>query len=150
MSKLRRVSKLRLGVNIDHVATVRNARGGALPDPVRAALVAVGAALAGLAGVGGVLAGVMGSLSFKETADDLRDMNDAAKALGLTGKQASGLFGVLPGDFKENVEGLTQFSNAIQTALGGYQSINDLVCEGGRLRRQRDLAGKGMKRSKAS
>lgn len=33
-------SKLRLGVNIDHVATVRNARGGALPDPVRAALMA--------------------------------------------------------------------------------------------------------------
>ncbi|MDR3213801.1 MAG: pyridoxal phosphate-dependent aminotransferase [Azoarcus sp.] len=29
---------------------------------------------------------------------------------------------------------------AIQTALGGYQSIDDLVCEGGRLRRQRDLA----------
>lgn len=29
---------------------------------------------------------------------------------------------------------------AIQTALGGYQSINDLVCEGGRLRRQRDIA----------
>ncbi|MEN8893629.1 pyridoxine 5'-phosphate synthase [Planktotalea arctica] len=31
---------LRLGVNIDHVATLRNARGGGLPDPVRAALVA--------------------------------------------------------------------------------------------------------------
>ena len=31
---------LRLGVNIDHVATVRNARGGACPDPVRAALLA--------------------------------------------------------------------------------------------------------------
>ncbi|MEP5152303.1 pyridoxine 5'-phosphate synthase [Planktotalea sp.] len=31
---------LRLGVNIDHVATLRNARGGALPDPIRAALVA--------------------------------------------------------------------------------------------------------------
>jgi alanine-synthesizing transaminase len=29
---------------------------------------------------------------------------------------------------------------AIQTALGGYQSINELVGEGGRLRRQRDLA----------
>ena len=29
---------------------------------------------------------------------------------------------------------------AIQTALGGYQSINDLVAEGGRMRRQRDLA----------
>jgi pyridoxine 5-phosphate synthase len=32
--------RLRLGVNIDHVATLRNARGGALPDPVRAARVA--------------------------------------------------------------------------------------------------------------
>jgi alanine-synthesizing transaminase len=31
---------------------------------------------------------------------------------------------------------------AIQTALGGYQSINDLVAEGGRLARQRDLAWK--------
>ena len=29
---------------------------------------------------------------------------------------------------------------AIQTALGGYQSINDLVAEGGRMRRQRDVA----------
>lgn len=32
--------KLRLGVNIDHVATVRNARGGDTPDPLRAALLA--------------------------------------------------------------------------------------------------------------
>lgn len=32
--------KQRLGVNIDHVATLRNARGGAYPDPVRAALLA--------------------------------------------------------------------------------------------------------------
>jgi pyridoxine 5'-phosphate synthase PdxJ len=31
---------LRLGVNIDHVATVRNARGGKLPDPLRAARLA--------------------------------------------------------------------------------------------------------------
>ncbi|RPF70845.1 pyridoxine 5'-phosphate synthase [Aurantiacibacter spongiae] len=31
------ISKLRLGVNIDHVATIRNARGGDHPDPVRAA-----------------------------------------------------------------------------------------------------------------
>jgi pyridoxine 5-phosphate synthase len=29
-----------LGVNIDHVATLRNARGGTFPDPVRAALLA--------------------------------------------------------------------------------------------------------------
>ncbi|MCO4843120.1 MAG: pyridoxine 5'-phosphate synthase [Yoonia sp.] len=34
------ISHLRLGVNIDHVATVRNARGGNNPDPVRAALIA--------------------------------------------------------------------------------------------------------------
>src|SRR6201989_568813 len=34
------MTKLRLGVNIDHVATVRNARGGDSPDPLRAALLA--------------------------------------------------------------------------------------------------------------
>jgi pyridoxine 5-phosphate synthase len=34
------LKKLRLGVNIDHVATVRNARGSAYPDPVRAAMIA--------------------------------------------------------------------------------------------------------------
>ncbi len=52
---------------------------------------------------------------------------------------------------KDYIEGLNMLSNmrlcsnvpgqyAIQTALGGYQSIQDLVAEGGRLRRQRDLA----------
>jgi alanine-synthesizing transaminase len=52
---------------------------------------------------------------------------------------------------KDYIEGLNMLSNmklcsnvpgqwAIQTALGGYQSINDLVGEGGRLRRQRDMA----------
>lgn len=34
------VGRLRLGVNIDHVATIRNARGGDVPDPVRAARIA--------------------------------------------------------------------------------------------------------------
>lgn len=43
-------AKLRLGVNIDHVATIRNARGGDLPDPVRAA------ALAKAAGADGITA----------------------------------------------------------------------------------------------
>jgi alanine-synthesizing transaminase len=61
---------------------------------------------------------------------------------------------VVSGDKKpaaDYIEGLNMLSNmrlcanvpgqyAIQTALGGYQSINELVCEGGRLRRQRDLA----------
>jgi len=52
---------------------------------------------------------------------------------------------------RDYIEGLNMLANiklgsnvpgqyGIQTALGGYQSINDLVCEGGRLRRQRDLA----------
>jgi pyridoxine 5-phosphate synthase len=39
---------LRLGVNIDHVATIRNARGGDLPDPVRAALLAAEAGADGI------------------------------------------------------------------------------------------------------
>ncbi len=41
---------LRLGVNIDHVATLRNARGGHYPDPVRAAHLAI------LAGADGITA----------------------------------------------------------------------------------------------
>ncbi|MFS2110117.1 pyridoxine 5'-phosphate synthase [Sphingomonas sp. Sphisp140] len=40
--------KLRLGVNIDHVATVRNARGSGYPDPVRAALLAAEAGADGI------------------------------------------------------------------------------------------------------
>jgi alanine-synthesizing transaminase len=54
---------------------------------------------------------------------------------------------------KDYIEGLNMLSSmrlcsnvpgqyAIQTALGGYQSINDLVAPGGRLRKQRDLAHK--------
>ena len=39
---------LRLGVNIDHVATVRNARGGDAPDPIRAALIAQSAGADGI------------------------------------------------------------------------------------------------------
>jgi pyridoxine 5-phosphate synthase len=39
---------LRLGVNIDHVATIRNARGGPHPDPVRAAIVAAAAGADGI------------------------------------------------------------------------------------------------------
>ncbi|MBL70110.1 MAG: pyridoxine 5'-phosphate synthase [Rhodobiaceae bacterium] len=41
-------NKLRLGVNIDHVATIRNARGGGLPDPVRAAELAARAGADGI------------------------------------------------------------------------------------------------------
>jgi len=41
-------SKLRLGVNVDHVATVRNARGSAYPDPVRAAKLAAAAGADGI------------------------------------------------------------------------------------------------------
>ncbi len=40
--------RVRLGVNIDHVATIRNARGGAYPDPARAAIVALEAGADGI------------------------------------------------------------------------------------------------------
>ncbi len=42
------MNKLRLGVNIDHVATIRNARGGAHPDPLRAARIAESAGADGI------------------------------------------------------------------------------------------------------
>jgi pyridoxine 5-phosphate synthase len=42
------MTRLRLGVNIDHVATIRNARGGPHPDPVRAAKLAMAAGADGI------------------------------------------------------------------------------------------------------
>ena len=45
---MRKPANLRLGVNIDHVATIRNARGGRHPDPVRAAHLAVEAGADGI------------------------------------------------------------------------------------------------------
>jgi pyridoxine 5-phosphate synthase len=74
-------SKLRLGVNIDHVATVRNARGGALPDPVRAAVIAEEAGADGItahlredrrhisdADIEGLIAALKGPLNFEMAA----------------------------------------------------------------------------------
>ena len=42
------MNPVRLGVNIDHVATVRNARGGAHPDPLHAARIAIAAGADGI------------------------------------------------------------------------------------------------------
>jgi alanine-synthesizing transaminase len=78
--------------------------------------------------------------------------NSLSKSYRSCGYRAGWL--VVSGDKKrarDYIEGLNMLSNmrlcanvpgqwAIQTALGGYQSINDLVSDGGRLRRQRDLA----------
>ena len=78
--------------------------------------------------------------------------NSLSKSYRSCGYRAGWL--VVSGDKRaagDYIEGLTMLSNmklcsnvpgqwAIQTALGGYQSINDLTGEGGRLRRQRDLA----------
>lgn len=63
---------LRLGVNIDHVATVRNARGGSYPDPVRAARLAVDA------GADGITA------HLREDRRHIRDADIAALKAGLT------------------------------------------------------------------
>ncbi len=91
----------------------------------------------------------IGSLS-----DDVLTLtfNSLSKSYRSCGYRAGWL--VVSGDKKaatDYIEGLTMLSNmrlcanvpgqyAIQTALGGYQSIKELVGEGGRLRRQRDLA----------
>ena len=78
--------------------------------------------------------------------------NSLSKSYRSCGYRAGWL--VLSGDKKnaaDYIEGLNMLSNmrlcsnvpgqwAIQTALGGYQSIKELVAKGGRLRRQRDLA----------
>ena len=47
-SVMPKASPLRLGVNVDHVATLRNARAGERPDPVRAALAAIAAGADGI------------------------------------------------------------------------------------------------------
>ena len=97
----------------------------------------------------GVKHTAMGSLS-----DDVLTLtfNSLSKSYRSCGYRSGWL--VVSGDkkpAKDYIEGLNMLSSmrlcanvpgqwAIQTALGGYQTINDLVCEGGRLRRQRDLA----------
>src|ERR1700755_3074175 len=45
---MQNIPPLRLGVNVDHIATLRNARGGERPDPVRAALAAIEAGADGI------------------------------------------------------------------------------------------------------
>lgn len=69
--------KLRLGVNIDHVATIRNARGGLLPDPVRAAH------LAEVAGADGITAHLREDRRHIRDEDITRLMNEIALPLNL-------------------------------------------------------------------
>ena len=60
---------MRLGVNIDHVATVRNARGGKYPDPLRAAL------LAEKAGADGITAHLREDQASHITDQDIESIN---------------------------------------------------------------------------
>lgn len=82
------------------------------------------------------------TLTFNSLSKSYRSCGYRAGWLVVSGDKTSA------GDY---IEGLNMLSNmklcanvpgqwAIQTALGGYQSINELIGEGGRLRRQRDLA----------
>jgi alanine-synthesizing transaminase len=82
------------------------------------------------------------TLSFNSLSKSYRSCGYRAGWLVVSGDKRSA---------KDYIEGLNMLSNmklcsnvpgqwAIQTALGGYQSINDLTCDGGRLRRQRDMA----------
>ena len=72
MSAAPAVRPLRLGVNIDHVATVRNARGGRHPDPIRAAHIAIDA------GADGITA------HLREDRRHIRDADMAALKAGIT------------------------------------------------------------------
>lgn len=69
---MNRPDRIRLGVNIDHVATVRNARGGSRPDPVRAAVLAIAA------GADGITA------HLREDRRHIRDEDMAALKAGIT------------------------------------------------------------------
>jgi len=69
---MKTAGRLRLGVNIDHVATLRNARGGTLPDPLRAAL------LAEAAGADGITA------HLREDRRHIRDADIEALMAGIT------------------------------------------------------------------
>ncbi|MBV1866018.1 MAG: pyridoxine 5'-phosphate synthase [Rhodobacteraceae bacterium] len=77
------LGRLRLGINIDHVATVRNARGGDYPDPLRAALLAEKAGADGITAhlredrrhimdsdIVGLMAGLSVPLNFEMAATD--------------------------------------------------------------------------------
>lgn len=68
---------LRLGINIDHVATIRNARGGTHPDPVRAA------ALAAVAGADGITAHLREDRRHISDTDILRLSREIALPLNL-------------------------------------------------------------------
>ncbi|MEJ2125895.1 MAG: pyridoxine 5'-phosphate synthase, partial [Alphaproteobacteria bacterium] len=68
---------LRLGVNIDHVATIRNSRGGHHPDPVRAALMAVEA------GADGITAHLREDRRHIQDDDIARLMDELTKPLNL-------------------------------------------------------------------
>ena len=69
---LRDAPRLRLGVNIDHVATIRNARGGEHPDPVRAAQIVAAAGGDGL------------TVHLREDRRHIRD-HDLARVIEATG-----------------------------------------------------------------
>ncbi len=90
----------------------------------------------------GSLSGDVLTLTFNSLSKSYRSCGYRAGWLVVSGEKKAA---------KDYIEGLDMLSNmrlcsnvpgqwAIQTALGGHQSINELVGEGGRLRRQRDLA----------
>jgi pyridoxine 5-phosphate synthase len=71
------IAQLRLGVNVDHVATIRNARGGAHPDPVHAARIAI------VAGADGITAHLREDRRHIRDDDIVRLKAEIAKPLNL-------------------------------------------------------------------
>ncbi len=109
-------NRLRLGVNIDHVATVRNARGGALPDPVRAALLAVAA------GADGITAHLREDRRHIRDADMQRLASELSKPLNFEMAATSEMIG-LAERFKPHAACLVPEKREERTTEGGLDVV---------------------------
>ena len=101
---------LRLGVNIDHVATVRNARGAGYPDPVRAALVAAAA------GADGITAHLREDRRHI-TDDDIAIPRSTTVPIGHSGDKHINVYGWDPGSSSAIVTATFTFRDAGEATL---------------------------------
>ena len=103
---------LRLGVNIDHVATVRNARGGEHPDPIRAAQKAI------VAGADGITAHLREDRRHIRDRDITRLRNTIDKPLNLEMAATDEMIGIAL-DVKPNAVCIVPEKREEQTTEGG-------------------------------
>ncbi len=106
---------LRLGVNIDHVATVRNARGGEHPDPIRAAQKAI------VAGADGITAHLREDRRHIRDRDVTRLRNTINKPLNLEMAATDEMIGIAL-DVKPNAVCIVPEKREEQTTEGGLDA----------------------------